>query len=140
MKTFTADSLGALPNIAAELIDLLQKHSKKMVLFYGEMGAGKTTLINSILAQMGIEDHSSSPTFSIVNEYFSVNYGTIYHFDFYRIKEEEEAYDIGVEEIFEEDAFVFIEWPERIENLLPTDAVSLTITLNDQVRTIAFEI
>lgn len=137
---YTAKSLVDLPDIARDLLSLMVDAQKKIILFHGEMGAGKTTLINAILDEMGIEDHGSSPTFSIVNEYFSVNYGTIYHFDFYRIQDEMEAYDIGVEEIFEEDAFIFIEWPERIENLLPLDAVSLTITLNDQVRTITIEL
>ncbi|MCB9224698.1 MAG: tRNA (adenosine(37)-N6)-threonylcarbamoyltransferase complex ATPase subunit type 1 TsaE [Crocinitomicaceae bacterium] len=131
-----AKALSDLPEVAGKLIDFLDQNNRKKVLFYGEMGAGKTTLINAILDMMGIEDHSSSPTFSIVNEYFSVNFGTIYHFDFYRIKDEVEAYDIGVEEIFEEDAYIFIEWPERIENLLPENAVRLKITLHDQVRTI----
>lgn len=135
-----AKALSDLPEVAGKLIDFLDQNNRKKVLFYGEMGAGKTTLINAILDMMGIEDHSSSPTFSIVNEYFSVNFGTIYHFDFYRIKDEVEAYDIGVEEIFEEDAYIFIEWPERIENLLPENAVRLKITLHDQVRTIDVEL
>ncbi|MEZ4922924.1 MAG: tRNA (adenosine(37)-N6)-threonylcarbamoyltransferase complex ATPase subunit type 1 TsaE [Crocinitomicaceae bacterium] len=135
-----AKAISDLPEVAGKLIDFLDQNNRKKVLFYGEMGAGKTTLINAILDMMGIEDHSSSPTFSIVNEYFSVNFGTIYHFDFYRIKDEVEAYDIGVEEIFEEDAYIFIEWPERIENLLPENAVRLKIKLHDQVRTIDVEL
>jgi tRNA threonylcarbamoyladenosine biosynthesis protein TsaE len=136
MKTIEVPNLAQVPEAAKSIISFLKENDRKYVLFYGEMGAGKTTLINAILNEMGIEDHSSSPTFSIVNEYFSVNYGTIYHFDFYRINDEIEAYDIGVEEIFEEDAFIFIEWPQKIENLLPANAVSLSITLNDKVRTI----
>jgi tRNA threonylcarbamoyladenosine biosynthesis protein TsaE len=88
---------------------------------------------------MGVEEEGSSPTFSIVNEYFSLNYGKIYHFDFYRIENESEAFDIGVEEIFEEDAFCFVEWPSRIENLLPLDSVIISITLDGPNRTIELQ-
>lgn len=134
------ESLKDLPAAAKEIVAFLNSNNRKIVLFDGEMGAGKTTLISAMLDEMGIEDDSSSPTFSIVNEYFSVNYGTVYHFDFYRIEDEEEAYDIGVEEIFEEDAYIFIEWPERIKNLLPDMSVDLSITVNDQVRTVEVEL
>jgi tRNA threonylcarbamoyladenosine biosynthesis protein TsaE len=132
-------SLDDLNKVASEILQFLHSKQHKFVILRGEMGAGKTTLINELLHVMGIQDHSSSPTYSIVNEYFSVNYGVIYHFDFYRIENDEEAYDIGVEEIFEEDAYVFIEWPERIENLLPSKYVCLTITIEDEIRTIEVE-
>ena len=130
------ENLDQLPVAASKILNYLKKEDQQFVIFKGEMGVGKTTLITELVKQMGIEDTGSSPTFSIVNEYFSVNYGTIYHFDFYRIKDELEALDIGVEEIFEEDAYIFIEWPERIENLLPDDIVCLKLTEQDQVRTI----
>ena len=132
-------SLDDLNKVAAEILEFLVQRKHKFVILRGEMGAGKTTFINELLAIMGIQDHSSSPTYSIVNEYFSVNYGVIYHFDFYRIKNDEEAYDIGVEEIFEEDAYIFAEWPEKIENLLPSNHVCLTITIEDELRTIQVE-
>ena len=119
------ENLSELDEIAKEFIKLIG--DKKHFSFYGEMGAGKTTFISAVIKQFGVEDHLSSPTFSIINEYYSVNYGTIYHFDFYRIKDEIEAYDVGVEEIFEEDAYSFIEWPEKIENLIPSSFVSVNI-------------
>ncbi|WP_027420643.1 tRNA (adenosine(37)-N6)-threonylcarbamoyltransferase complex ATPase subunit type 1 TsaE [Crocinitomix catalasitica] len=111
----------------ASRIFLEQTKGHKSFAFYGSMGAGKTTFITAVLKEMQIEDHVSSPTFSIVNEYFSLSYGKVYHFDFYRIEDEMEAYDIGVEEIFEEDAYCFIEWPERIDNLLPEKCVNVNI-------------
>ncbi|MDX1351196.1 MAG: tRNA (adenosine(37)-N6)-threonylcarbamoyltransferase complex ATPase subunit type 1 TsaE [Putridiphycobacter sp.] len=113
---------------------------RKTFAFYGEMGAGKTTFINAIMREMGIEDHSSSPTFSIVNEYLSPTYGSIFHFDFYRLDSEEEALDIGVEDIIYSNNYCFMEWPERIQNLLPEDTVKVTITVNDNCRLINVEI
>ncbi|UKN01550.1 tRNA (adenosine(37)-N6)-threonylcarbamoyltransferase complex ATPase subunit type 1 TsaE [Paracrocinitomix mangrovi] len=134
------DELSGLPAAAAEILEFLKSHNQKFVILRGEMGAGKTTLVKEIIKQMGAEDEGSSPTFSLVNEYFSVNYGAIYHFDFYRINDEEEALDIGIEEIFEEDAYVFIEWPERIENLIPQGIVSLSIKVENKTRNIELEL
>ena len=101
---------------------------------------GKTTFINGLLKLMSIEDHVSSPTFSIVNEYFSRDFGKVYHFDFYRIENEMEALDIGVEEIFEENAYCFIEWPEKIDNLIPENCVSVHIELDNAVRIIHLDL
>lgn len=133
-------TLDELPNAVSEFLEFLRAQKLKFVVFRGEMGAGKTTFINEVLVQLSVEEAGSSPTFSIMNEYFSVNYGTIYHFDFYRIEDEMEAYDLGVEEIFEEDAYVFIEWPERIENILPTNIVSLSFTVDEDCRTLELEV
>jgi len=108
--------------------------------FYGEMGMGKTTFINAILNELGIDDHSSSPTFSIVNEYYSANLGSVYHFDFYRIENEEEALDIGVEDILYGSNICFMEWPEKIENLLPADCVNVFITGSNDCRLIEIEL
>ena len=95
--------------------------------FYGKMGAGKTTFIKAICEELGVEDVITSPTFAIVNEYEAPD-TTIYHFDFYRIKKLEEVYDMGYEDYFYGGGLCFIEWPELIEELLPEDALSITIT------------
>ncbi|MDR1746622.1 MAG: tRNA (adenosine(37)-N6)-threonylcarbamoyltransferase complex ATPase subunit type 1 TsaE [Tannerella sp.] len=96
--------------------------------FYGDMGAGKTTFIKAICEELGVEDVINSPTFAIVNEYRSARTGElIYHFDFYRISELREAQDIGAEDYFYSGALCFIEWPEKIENLLPDDTRRIVI-------------
>lgn len=96
--------------------------------FYGKMGAGKTTFIKAVCECLGVEDVITSPTFAIINEYTSAtNDRTIYHFDFYRIKKLEEVYDMGYEEYFYSGNLCFIEWPELIEELLPENAVKVTI-------------
>ncbi|WP_299896250.1 tRNA (adenosine(37)-N6)-threonylcarbamoyltransferase complex ATPase subunit type 1 TsaE [uncultured Aquimarina sp.] len=110
--------------------EIINNASHKTLLFDAEMGVGKTTLIKEICKQLGVVDTISSPTYSLVNEYQGKN-DTIYHFDFYRIKQEEEAYDIGFEEYLDSDAWLFIEWPEKIANLLPNDSVKVKIELQD---------
>ena len=99
--------------------------------FYGKMGAGKTTFIKAVCECLGVKDVINSPTFAIVNEYRSAAGELIYHFDFYRIKKLEEVYDMGYEDYFYSGALCFIEWPELIEELLPEDAVRVTITENE---------
>ena len=102
--------------------------------FYGKMGAGKTTFIKAVCEELGVTDVINSPTFAIVNEYRSDETGElIYHFDFYRIKKLEEVYDMGYEDYFYSGALCFIEWPELIEELLPGDAVSVTIEETETV-------
>ena len=95
--------------------------------FYGKMGAGKTTFIKAVCECLGVTDVINSPTFAIVNEYRSDSGELIYHFDFYRIKKLEEVYDMGYEDYFYSGALCFIEWPELVEELLPTDAVKVSI-------------
>lgn len=113
---------------------IIENATHKTLLFDAEMGVGKTTLIKEICKQLGVVDTISSPTYSLVNEYQGKN-DTIYHFDFYRIKQEEEAYDIGFEEYLDTDAWLFIEWPEKIANLLPNNSVKVKIELlNDGKR------
>lgn len=99
---------------------------RRVFVFYGKMGAGKTTFIKAVCEELGVEDVITSPTFAIVNEYTSGE-KSIYHFDFYRIKKLEEVYDMGYEEYFYSGALCFIEWPELIEELLPEDAVKVII-------------
>lgn len=127
-------SLEQLREIAEEVIQL-SKH--KILLFNGEMGVGKTTLIKEICRVLGVEDTISSPTFSLVNEYVTSNEETVYHFDFYRINDEEEALDMGIEDYFYTNNWCLVEWPNNIKNLLPLNSVTINITLNaDNLRNI----
>ncbi len=119
-------SISELNSIAKEV---LSTSKNKTLLFYGEMGAGKTTLIKELCKELGIEDVASSPTFSLVNEYHTNNSEIVYHFDFYRIEDENEAYDIGIEDYFYSDAWCLIEWPQNIENLLPLESTEIHISV-----------
>lgn len=121
----------------AEVAKKIITHSSgKTVLFIGELGAGKTTLIKAIVHQLGSTDRVSSPTFSLVNEYQGIK-NKIYHFDFYRIEDEEEAYDIGFEEYLQSDAWKLIEWPQVIEHMLSNKKSTVQIEkLDNQQRKI----
>ncbi|WP_165731126.1 tRNA (adenosine(37)-N6)-threonylcarbamoyltransferase complex ATPase subunit type 1 TsaE [Polaribacter sp. 20A6] len=127
-------SLEDLSEVAAEII---LSAENKTLLFYGQMGVGKTTLIKEICKQLGVLDNISSPTFSLVNEYQTTNSEKVFHFDFYRITDEEEALDMGIEEYLDNNDWCLIEWPENIENLLPLEAVQIYLTIsNDEQRNI----
>lgn len=115
-------------NELVKAVQFLQAHlhNQKILLFYGEMGAGKTTFIKAFCAALNVEDTVSSPTFSIVNEYRYPD-GNIYHFDFYRLKNQTEALDLGVEEYLYSGAYCLIEWPEKIPDLLPETYLKINI-------------
>ena len=111
--------------VAREFIEHIGDH--RVFAFYGKMGAGKTTFVKAICEELGVDDVITSPTFAIVNEYTSAKGDSIFHFDFYRIKKLEEVYDMGYEDYFYSGALCFIEWPELIEEILPDDAVRVSI-------------
>ncbi len=129
-----SENIDQLPKIAKEILD--RSLTYKKFLFYGEMGLGKTTLIKELSLQLGVTDVVSSPTFSIINEYVSLYNGTIYHFDFYRLKNEEEAFDMGCEEYLYGDNYCFIEWPEKIPSLINDKMLVIKMNLNGNKRVI----
>jgi tRNA threonylcarbamoyladenosine biosynthesis protein TsaE len=109
--------------------------------FHGEMGAGKTTFIKAICENLGVSDSINSPTFAIINEYRSDSGELIYHFDFYRINKVEEAFDFGYEDYFYSGSLCFIEWPEKVESLLPNDTVNVNIkVMEDGSREVMVDI
>ena len=119
------DSLDNINDAARAFIAAMGQNT--VFAFYGKMGAGKTTFTKAVCQALGVSDVINSPTFAIVNEYRADNGRQIYHFDFYRIKKLEEVYDMGYEDYLYSGALCFIEWPELIEELLPTDAVKVYI-------------
>ena len=123
------DSLSELDNVAEQIISSLD--GRNVVLFRGGMGAGKTTLISRIVAQLGAEDTVTSPTFALVNEYEGADKMMIYHFDFYRIDKVEEVFDLGYEEYFYSGDLCLVEWPEKIEALIPDDVMTVKIEVED---------
>jgi tRNA threonylcarbamoyladenosine biosynthesis protein TsaE len=134
-------SIEALPQAAKDFVALMGDET--VYAFYGEMGAGKTTFIRELTHALGVEDEqANSPSFAIINEYRSdTTAELIYHFDLYRLESVEDALEIGVEDYFDSGALCLLEWPERIEPLLPDDTVKVTITVNpDDSRTLSVEI
>jgi len=112
----------------------------KVFALKGQMGVGKTTFIISILKALDVEEIEGSPTYSLVNSYESIAFGKINHFDLYRLESEDEAYDIGIEEMLYNDAYCFIEWPEKIVSLLPDTTVWVNFEMNDNLeRIVTFE-
>lgn len=138
MKTIHIASQEELPEVARAVIAAAEQRS--VVVFRGGMGAGKTTLIREIAAQLGATDTVTSPTFAIVNHYRGADRRNIYHFDFYRIDDPREAYDFGYEEYLFSGDLCLVEWPEKIEQLLPDEVVTVRITAESETaRTFEIE-
>ena len=136
MPEVILNSLSELPTAAVQIIEAIG--DRNVLAFYGEMGAGKTTFIKAVCVALGVKETISSPTFSIVNEYLSASGRKIYHFDFYRIKDINEAFDMGYEEYLYSDALCFIEWPEKIEAILPENVFPISIASDTHKRMITF--
>jgi tRNA threonylcarbamoyladenosine biosynthesis protein TsaE len=133
---FSCDKPKELDEIAAQLLQVYA--SKRVFAFYGKMGAGKTTFIKSICKQLHIIDTAISPTFAIINEYLTEEGNSVYHFDFYRIKNLTEFLDLGCEEYFYSGSYCFIEWPEKIDDYLPEQCVPVFIEEDNGKRLIKF--
>ncbi len=125
MFSITINSTDKLPQAANQLLETFP--NDRIFAFYGKMGAGKTTFIKALCRAMGSADNITSPTFALVNEYDSAMGSKIYHFDFYRVRNPEEALDIGLEEYLYSNQYCFMEWPEKIESLLPDNLVEVHI-------------
>jgi len=121
-------SLDEIQDVAQKII---AENPQKVILFHGQMGAGKTTLIKALAKELGVNDATSSPTFSLVNEYKTANGELLYHFDVYRLKTESEAMDFGIDEYLYSGNWCFIEWSEKIPNLLPDNVSEITLKLSD---------
>lgn len=133
-RTWTSVTLEQLPEVAAELLQFAS--SQKIFCLHGEMGAGKTTFVKELSKTLGVCDEVQSPTFSIVNEYKAASGDPVFHFDFYRLKRLEEAYDIGYEDYVFSGHYCFIEWPEKVESLLNFAKADIFITSEINTRTI----
>lgn len=141
MMTIHIENQDALPRAAREFIGMMG--DRTVVALHGEMGAGKTTFINAVCRELGVEtDPTASPTFALVNEYRSdTTAELIYHFDLYRLESLDEALDMGVEDYLDCGALCFIEWPDVVDPVLPDDTIDLTITVNpDGSRTLSADI
>jgi len=119
-----------LPVAARRILEYTS--GKKLLAFYGSMGAGKTTIIKAVCKILGAEDIVTSPTFTLVNEYRTTTGEVLYHIDFYRIKKQEEVFDFGIEEYFASESYCFMEWPELIEEILPPETYKIRITVGDK--------
>lgn len=137
MHSITLKSLSELSVVADKFLRLTK--DKKVFAFFGPMGVGKTTFIKALCNELGVIEIVTSPTFALVNEYQTAKGNIIYHFDFYRINKIEEAYDFGYEDYFYSDNYCFIEWPDKVAELLPEDVVFVQMIENeDGSRTINF--
>ena len=133
-KIFYAKKAQELNEIAKAIVEVFE--NEKKFVFFGEMGVGKTTLIKYICKALNVQDVVTSPTFSVVNQYRNKDGNTLYHFDFYRIENQEELFDLGLEEYIYSDNYCFIEWPEKAEGLLDNNFAEIRMTKNEDCRTI----
>jgi tRNA threonylcarbamoyladenosine biosynthesis protein TsaE len=131
---YIVNDLDGIRPIALDLLERLQTGS--IVVLVGEMGAGKTTFTQSVLRAMGIEDLEGSPTYSLINEYESPYFGKVYHMDLYRLNSLDEALDIGIEELLYQNVICFIEWPEKILELLPDNTIWVYLRANEDLSRI----
>ena len=130
MRQITIDSLSDLPKVADLVLESL--NGRNVVAFFAPMGAGKTTLISTLMETLGSEDIVTSPTFALVNQYYTETREPVYHFDFYRINSINEAFDMGYEEYFYSGDLCLVEWPEKVEPLLPEDTMVVKIEIIDE--------
>ena len=131
---YNVNDLDGIRPIALDLLERLKTGS--IVVLVGEMGSGKTTFTQSVLRAMGIEDLEGSPTYSLINEYVSPYFGKVYHMDLYRLDSLEEALDIGIEELLYQNVICFIEWPEKIKELLPDNTIWVYLRANEDLSRI----
>jgi len=131
---FVVNCISDLKEVAVEVLKLSE--GKNIICFYGEMGVGKTTFIKEICKELEVIENVSSPTFSIVNEYKTKHDKFVFHFDFYRLETEEEAFDMGYEEYFYNDNLCFVEWPEKIKSLLPNEILKVEMIKENEKRII----
>ncbi|MBQ6870443.1 MAG: tRNA (adenosine(37)-N6)-threonylcarbamoyltransferase complex ATPase subunit type 1 TsaE [Alistipes sp.] len=130
MRQITIDSLADLPKVAELVLESL--NGRNVVAFFAPMGAGKTTLISTLMESLGSEDIVTSPTFALVNQYYTAEREPVYHFDFYRINSINEAFDMGYEEYFYSGDLCLVEWPEKVEQLLPDNTMVVKIEILDE--------
>ena len=133
-KIINIRSLEEIGTAAQEFVEFISSSplQSNIFAFYGQMGAGKTTFIKALCKTLGVSDDVNSPTFTIVNEYKSAKGFPIYHFDFYRINKIAEAYDIGIDEYFSAEGLCLIEWPEKIESILPDDCFRIYVKVDEE--------
>ncbi|MFA6676815.1 MAG: tRNA (adenosine(37)-N6)-threonylcarbamoyltransferase complex ATPase subunit type 1 TsaE [Bacteroidales bacterium] len=137
MNRIIINGLSDLNEAAEKFLSLTKEYS--VIAFYGEMGAGKTTFITAICERLGVQDLVNSPTFTIVNEYLAKNNRPIYHFDFYRVEDLREVIDMGFEEYIYSEGLCLIEWPEKIEELIPEETLKVKINIiDDNTRVLEF--
>ena len=133
-----SEDVEKISELAKDILEYATPYRK--FLLYGDMGVGKTTLIKELSLQLGVTDVVSSPTFSIVNEYVTLKDEKVYHFDFYRLEDQKEIFDMGYEEYFFGDDYCFVEWPQKIADLIGSDIVKIKMCLDGNKRIIEISI